>query len=422
MGIEEAPELIRRAVQEAERCLQDWAPELTRTAQANHQKVLVAFQAERVSAYHFHGTTGYGLSDVGRDVLDQVTARILGTEAALVRSQFVSGTHALAAVLFGILRPGDHLLSGTGFPYDTLEEVIGMRGQGLGSLRDFGVAFDTVPLQSDGALDCAQIVRKIRPNTRLVMLQRSCGYTWRPSLTIARLQEGVRYLKERFPELNILVDNCYGELVETREPGDIGVDIMAGSLIKNLGGSLAPTGAYVAGRQDLVQLAAARLTAPGIGGAVGATLDHLRLYFQGLYMSPLTVAQALQGALFAAAFWQALGYEVHPQPREARTDLIQAIKLGSREQMIVFCQGIQQGSPIDAYVKPEPAPMPGYEDDVIMAGGTFIQGSTSEFSADGPLREPYIVYQQGGISYAYTRIGHILAAMNLYEKGLLLGG
>jgi cystathionine beta-lyase family protein involved in aluminum resistance len=417
--VTEWPDVIREAAREAEGVLRAMEDELRQRSDLNHQKVLAAFQREQVAAYHFHGTTGYGLGDAGRTVLDRVTARILGTEAAIVRSQFVSGTHAIAAALFGILRPGDHFLAATGAPYDTLEEVIGIRGQGLGSLRDFGVAFDAVPLRENGAIHYELLDRAIRKNTRMIFLQRSCGYTWRPSLSIRQIGELVRHIKNKFSDRCIFVDNCYGELVETLEPGDVGVDLVAGSLIKNLGGGLAPTGAYVAGKADLVEKAAARLTAPGIGGNVGATLDSLRLYFQGLFQSPLTVAEALKGAVFAAAFWQALGYEVHPEPTAARTDLIQAIKLGNRERMIAFCQGIQKGSPVDSYVSPEPSGMPGYGDEVIMAGGTFIQGATSEFSADGPLREPYAVYQQGGISYPYIRIGNILAAVNLYEKGLL---
>lgn len=381
--------------------------------------MLQAFQDERVTTYHLLGTTGYGLGDSGRSVLDRVFARILGTEAALVRGQFVSGTHAIAAALFGVLRPGDHVLSATGDPYDTLEEVIGLRGDGQGSLRDFGVTYSGVSLDAAGKIQYPLLEAAIQGNTKLIIVQRSRGYAWRSSISISALAELVGFVRQRFPQVLIFVDNCYGELVETLEPGDAGVDLMAGSLIKNLGGSLAPTGGYVAGKQQLVQLTAQRLTAPGIGAEVGASLEWQRLFFQGLFFSPLTVAEALKGSVFAAAFWSQLGFKVNPLPEEERTDLIQAVRLGSREKMITFCQGLQKGSPIDSHVYPEPAGMPGYGDEVIMAGGTFIQGATSEFSADGPLREPYVVYQQGGISYPYVKLGNLLAALNLWEQGLL---
>ncbi len=413
------PELIRKAVTEAEEVLLRQLPALQEKATRNHEKVLKAFQEECVSTYHLQGTTGYGLGDSGREVLDRVVARILGAEAAIVRGQFVSGTHAIAAALFGVLRPGDHFISVSGNPYDTLEEVIGLRGKGQGSLMDFGVSYDAIPLDCQGKLQYALLRESITDKTRLLMVQRSRGYAWRNSLMISQLKELVDFVRADFPHLIIFVDNCYGELVESLEPGDIGVDLMAGSLIKNLGGSIAPTGGYVAGRSDLVKLTAQRLTAPGIGEHVGATLDWQRLFYQGLFFSPLTVSESIKGAVFSAAFWRALGFEVHPEPEALRTDLIQAIKLGSREKMIAFCQGLQKGSPVDSHVLPIPSGMPGYEDEIIMAGGTFIQGATSEFSADGPLREPYIVYQQGGISHTYVQMGNILAALNLWQQGLL---
>lgn len=413
------PDLIRKAVADAEETLLHQLPAIQDIATHNHEKVLEAFQAERVSTYHLQGTTGYGLGDSGREVLDRVVARILGTEAALVRGQFVSGTHAIAAALFGVLRPGDHIISVSGAPYDTLEEVIGLRGKGQGSLMDFGISYDAIPLDSQGKLQYALIRKSITDKTRMLMVQRSCGYAWRDSLMISQLKELVTFVRSSYPHVLIFVDNCYGELVEKQEPGDVGVDLMAGSLIKNLGGSLAPTGGYVAGRADLVKLVAQRLTAPGIGEHMGATLEWQRLFFQGLFFSPLTVSEAIKGAVFSAAFWRALGFEVHPEPAAPRTDLIQAVKLGSRAKMIAFCQGLQKGSPVDSHVLPIPSGMPGYEDEVIMAGGTFIQGATSEFSADGPLREPYIVYQQGGISSTYVQMGNILAALNLWQQGLL---
>jgi len=413
------PELIRKAVADAEETLLRLLPEIQEIATHNHAKVLKAFQAERVSTYHLQGTTGYGLGDSGREVLDRVVARVLGTEAALVRGQFVSGTHAIATALFGVLRPGDHVISVSGSPYDTLEEVIGLRGEGQGSLMDFGVSFDAIPLDSQGKIQYALLSKSITGKTRMLMVQRSRGYAWRNSLMISQIKELVTFVRNTYPHILIFVDNCYGELVEKLEPSDIGVDLMAGSLIKNLGGSLAPTGGYVAGRSDLVKLTAQRLTAPGIGEHMGATLEWQRLFYQGLFFSPLTVSESIKGAVFSAAFWRALGFEVHPAPEAPRTDLIQAIKLGSRDKMISFCQGLQKGSPVDSHVLPIPSGMPGYEDEVIMAGGTFIQGATSEFSADGPLREPYIVYQQGGISSTYVQMGNILAALNLWEQGLL---
>lgn len=415
----EWPELINKAVAAAEETLLGQLPILEKKSALNHEKVLKAFQGEQVSTYHLQGSTGYGLGDSGREVLDRVVARILGTQAALVRGQFVSGTHAIAAALFGVLRPGDQVISVSGNPYDTLEEVIGLRGKGEGSLLDFGVTYEAIPLDSEGKLQYALISESISDKTRMLMVQRSRGYAWRNSLTIADLKELVEYVRASYPQIIIFVDNCYGELVETQEPGDIGIDLMAGSLIKNLGGSIAPTGGYVAGRSDLVKLAAQRLTAPGIGEYVGSTLEWQRLFYQGLFFSPLTVSESIKGAVYSAAFWRALGFAVHPEPETPRTDLIQAIKLGSKDKMIAFCQGLQKGSPIDSHVLPIPSGMPGYEDEVIMAGGTFIQGATSEFSADGPLREPYIAYQQGGISHAYVKMGNLLAALNLWQQGLL---
>jgi cystathionine beta-lyase family protein involved in aluminum resistance len=417
--INDWPEAIRQAVVRADTALQKQEKYLNDLLNHNHIKVLKAFQTEKVNSYHLHGSTGYGLGDSGRDTLDAVFARILGAEAALVRGQFVSGTHAIACALYGILRPGDHLLSVSGQPYDTLEEVIGLRGNGQGSLKDLGIDFDLVDLDQEGKLQYDLIQKAITPQTRLLLVQRSCGYSWRDSLSIASMAELAAFVKKKFPGLLIFVDNCYGELVEKQEPCEVGIDLIAGSLIKNLGGSIAPGGGYIAGRSELVKLAAQRLTAPGIGAEVGATFEWLRLFYQGLFFSPLTVTEALKGAIFTAAFWESLGYEVYPRPESRRSDLIQAVKLGTREKLIAFCQGLQKGTPLDAHVMPIPGEMPGYQNEVIMAGGTFIQGATSEFSADGPLREPYVAYQQGGISHTYVKIGNISAALNLYAENLL---
>lgn len=413
------PTIIDQALAQAEEILEEQTLILNQIAEKNHQKVLKAFQDARVSAYHLTGTTGYGLGDSGRDTLDKVTAAIMGTEKAIIRHQFVSGTHAIASALFGVLRPGDHFISVSGLPYDTLQQVIGMKKPLPGSLSDLGVTFDILPLDNENRIQYRFLDKLVTTNTKLFILQRSKGYEWRNSLTIAQISEFVEYAKRKYPEIDIFVDNCYGELVEEKEPGQVGVDLLAGSLIKNLGGTLAPTGGYIAGRADLVQKAANRFTAPGISTDVGATLDNLRLLYQGLFISPLTVSEALKGAVFSSAFWQRLGFEVHPEPEDQRTDIIQAVKMKSKEKMIAFCQGLQKGSPIDCHVLPVPSEMPGYTDEVIMAGGTFIQGATSEFSADGPLREPYAVYMQGAISHLYVKNANIMAALKLKEKNLL---
>ncbi len=410
---------IKEALAYAEEVLERQNRQLQEVAEKNHQKVLKAFQNARVSTYHLNGTTGYGLGDSGRNKLDEIVASIMGTEKAIIRHQFVSGTHAIASALFGILRPGDHFISVSGMPYDTLQQVIGLKHNISGSLADFGVSCDILPLDSQNNIQVQYLDKMVTSNTRLFILQRSKGYEWRNSLSIAQIREFVDYAKKKYPEINIFVDNCYGELVEEKEPGDIGADLMAGSLIKNLGGTLAPTGGYIAGRTDLVEKAASRFTAPGINMEVGATLDHLRLLYQGLFLSPLTVGEALKAAVFSSAFWQKLGFEVHPGPEDYRTDIIQAIKLKSKKKMVAFCQGLQLGSPIDSHVTPLPSEMPGYTDEVIMAGGTFIQGATSEFSADGPLREPYAVYMQGAISYYYVKSANVSAALSLKQNNLL---
>ncbi|HZW83790.1 MAG TPA: methionine gamma-lyase family protein [Candidatus Deferrimicrobium sp.] len=404
---------------EAEKSIEPALAKLTEVSEYNHAKVLSAFQAERVNDYHFNGTNGYGLGDEGRDNLERVVARIFMAEKALVRSQIVSGTHAIALCLYGVLRPGDEMLSVTGTPYDTLEELIGIRGDAGGSLKDLGVSYRQVDLDSEGKPQLEKIAAAITPMTRLVAIQRSRGYAWRRSIDINGIKGIIDVVKAVNPNIVVFVDNCYGELVEKQEPTEVGADLVAGSLIKNLGGGIAPIGGYVAGKSAYVDLAANRLTAPGIGSAVGATLGINRLLYQGLYLSPVVVREAVSGAIFAASLFAGLGFEVSPNFTEERTDLIQAIKLGTPEGMIAFCQGLQKGSPIDAYVVPEPSGMPGYGDQVIMAGGTFVQGATSELSADGPLREPYAVYLQGGLSYNYVKLGVLLAAQSLLDKGIL---
>lgn len=413
------PAEITKALAYAEETLEKQTRMLNHTAEKNHLKVLQAFQKAQVSTYHLNGSTGYGLGDSGRNTLDLVMASIMGAERALVRHQFVSGTHAIASALFGLLRPGDRFISVTGTPYDTLQQVIGLKNKMPGSLADFGISCDILPLDSENNIQFQALAGLVTPRTKLFILQRSKGYEWRNSISMAQIREFVSFAKKQYPDIDIFVDNCYGELVEDTEPGDAGADLLAGSLIKNPGGTIAPTGGYIAGRADLVEKAAARFTAPGINMEVGATLDHLRLLYQGLFLSPLTVCEALKAAVFTAAFWQKLGFDVHPGPEDSRTDIIQAIKLGSKEKMVAFCQGLQKGSPVDSHYLPLPSEMPGYEDEVIMAGGTFIQGATSEFSADGPLREPYAVYMQGAVSHFYVKQANITAALELMEKCLL---
>jgi cystathionine beta-lyase family protein involved in aluminum resistance len=411
----ESHPLIREALTQGEAALTKAAAEREDITRYNHRKMLHAFQTARVSAYHLQGSTGYGLGDAGREALDKVVAVLLGTEAALVRHQFVSGTHAIAAVLFGVLRPGDHFLSVSGLPYDTLLPVIGASesSPSAGSLADWGITFDAVPLRADSSIDLELTARKVRPTTKLFILQRSCGYAERAALAIAEISRFTAWAHANHPGIPVFVDNCYGELVEKLEPPEVGSDIVAGSLIKNLGGTLAPTGGYIAGSEDLVALAAGRFAAPGIGQEVGATLDQLRSLLQGLFFSPLTVSEAVLGMVFTAAFWSALGFPVHPGAEEARTDIVQAVSLGSPERVLAFCRGIQRGCPVDAHVHPLPAPMPGYADEVIMAGGTFIQGATAEFSADAPLRAPYTVFMQGGFSRHYVREANLLAAWEM---------
>ena len=368
------------------------------------QRVLEAFAAERLGVHHFASVTGYGHGDLGREVLDRVFARVLQAEAAAVRLQFVSGTHAIAAALFGVLRPGDRLLALTGRPYDTLEEVIGIRGSGQGSLAEFGIAYDELPLLPDGRVDVAGIAAALAAPTRLVLIQRSCGYSWRPSLSVGQIGALVERVKALQPGCLVFVDNCYGELVEPQEPTAVGADLMAGSLIKNLGGTIAPTGGYVAGRADLVEQACCRLTAPGIGAEGGTGFDLHRLLFQGLFLAPQMVSEALLCAELTAAVFEGLGYPVNPLVGAARSDVIQAVRLGSPEPLKAVCRAFQACSPVGSYLDPVPAPMPGYASELVMAGGTFIDGSTSEFSADGPLREPYVLYAQGGTHLAHAQL------------------
>ena len=382
----------------------------TATAQI---KILNAFQKNQASDFHLNGSTGYGYGDTGRDILELIWADIFKAEKALVRSNIASGTHALALCLFGILLPGDTFVSISGEPYDTLQTIIG-RNKEMGTLSELGIHHKVVELVND-AFDFDGIAKTVTPDTKMVCIQRSRGYNWRKSLTIAQIEEAIRFVKNINPEIIVFVDICYGEFVELKEPLEIGADLIAGSLIKNPGGGLAPRGGYVAGKAHLVDRAAARLTAPGIAEDVGSALDFNRLAYQGLFMAPLIVEQSMKGAIFAAQLLTQLGYKVSPAADAVRTDIIQAIQLDEPDNVRKFCRGIQMASPLDAHVTPYDAELPGYDDPVIMAGGTFVQGSSIELSIDGPMREPYIVYMQGGLSVAHVIAG-VVAAVGQMEQ------
>ncbi|WP_270400260.1 aminotransferase class I/II-fold pyridoxal phosphate-dependent enzyme [Mitsuokella multacida] len=383
-------------------------------AEANTLKVLDAMRECRVSDAHFNTTTGYAYDDIGRGKLEELYAKIFGAERALVRTQFVSGTHALATVLFGILRPGDELVSLTGKPYDTMQTVIGYDNPSPGSLKEFGVLYHELPMVA-GKVDMAHIKDVITDKTKMVEIQRSRGYSMRSPLSIENIRAITAEVHRIKPDCICFVDNCYGEFVDYEEPTQAGADIMAGSLIKNPGGGIAPTGGYIVGRDDLVELASYRLTAPGMGDELGASLSNNRLLFQGLFLAPHVVSQAIKGAIFAAGMFAKLGYKTLPLPTEVRGDIIQAIELGSADKLIAFCGGIQKYSPVDSFAAPEPWDMPGYADKIIMAAGTFVQGASIEFSADGPLREPYNVYLQGGLTFEHAIIGIMGAAQAVLD-------
>ena len=407
-------ERARRLVDQVVADHDETARQRTAGVSTRLQRVLSAFAAERLGTQHFASLTGYGHGDQGRELVDRVFARVLGAEAAAVRLQFVSGTHAIAAALFGVLRPGDHLLSITGRPYDTLEEVIGLRGRHQGSLADFGIRYSELSLTTSGAVDESALEQALETPLRMVLIQRSCGYSWRPSLAVSEIGRLCDVIHARQPDCVCFVDNCYGELVEEQEPPHVGADLIAGSLIKNLGGTIAPTGGYVAGRADLVQQACCRLTAPGIGREGGTGFDLQRLVLQGLFLAPQMVAEALIGADLVAGAFQRLGFAVNPGPGDHRSDLIQAVQLGSSESLKLVCRALQACSPVGSYLDPVPAAMPGYDSELVMAGGTFIDGSTSELSADAPLREPFNLYWQGGTHRAHVQLAltEALAALD----------
>lgn len=402
--------------QEAENEIRSQFERIDRIAQLNTLKVMQAFQDNKVSDSCFAGTTGYGYDDVGREVLDKVYAQIFCTDAALVRIGFVNGTHALSAALFAMLKPGDTLLSVTGLPYDTLRNAIGIEGDCHGSLKFYGINYAQVDLKADGSPDIGAIKKAAADKSvTAVLIQRSRGYGNRPAFSAEQIGEIARAVKEVDPSINVMVDNCYGEFTGEHEPTEYGVDLMAGSLIKNPGGGLAPTGGYVVGKAELVEKAAMRLTTPGIGGECGATLGNNRLLFQGLFMAPHIVAQALKTATFCSAMMSKIGFETSPAPEEVRSDIIQMVTLKSADNMKKFCKGIQSGAPVDSYVTPEPWQMPGYNCPVIMAAGAFVQGSSIELSADGPMKEPYIAYMQGGITYESGKLGIMMAVNEMLE-------
>ena len=398
------------------RCI-DRFREIDRVAQENTERVLNAFRNHRVSDSCFSGTTGYGYDDLGRETLDRIYADLLGTESAIVRIGFVNGTHALTSALFALVKPGDTLLSVTGLPYDTLQEAIGIRGNSFGSLKFYGVNYQQVELSASGEPDYKSIAEACKNTTvKAVTIQRSRGYSNRKALTVSEIGKIIDTIRQVRDDINVMVDNCYGEFTDLIEPGHVGADLLAGSLIKNPGGGLAPAGGYVAGREVLVQRAAARLTTPGIGGECGATLGSNRLLFQGLFIAPHIVAQALKTAIFCAAIMDEIGINSFPSVNDSRSDIIQTIQLGSEDRMRRFCRGIQKGAPVDSFVTPEPWNMPGYNDPVIMAAGAFIQGSSIELSADGPIREPYNVYMQGGITYESGKLGIMYAVEELLRQ------
>lgn len=415
MGIDE---IVFDFGQKISESLKERFEEIDKTAEYNQLKVVRAMQQCKASEACLYASSGYGYNDIGRDTLEDIYAAAFHAESALVRPQIACGTHALAVALSGNLRPGDELLSPVGKPYDTLEEVIGIRPSN-GSLAEYGITYRQVDLLEDGSFDYDNITKAINEKTRLVTIQRSKGYQTRPTLSVKRIGELIAFVKNIKPDVICMVDNCYGEFVETVEPTDVGADLIVGSLIKNPGGGLAPIGGYIAGKKEFVENAAYRLTSPGLGKEVGATLGVNQPFYQGFFLAPTVTAGALKGAIFAANIYERLGFAVVPNSTESRHDIIQAVTLGSPERVIAFCKGIQAAAPIDSYVDPEPWAMPGYDSDVIMAAGAFVQGSSIELSADGPIKPPYAVYFQGGLTWEHAKFGIMMSLQKLYEKGLV---
>ena len=398
--------------------LHDRFEEIDKNAEYNQMKVIKAMQDEKVAEMHLSGTTGYGYNDDGRDTLEKIYSDIFKTEDALVRPQIICGTHALNVALSSNLRPGDELLSPVGKPYDTMDEIIGIRPS-KGSLAEYGITYAQVDLLPDGGFDYEGIKNAINERTKLVTIQRSKGYASRPTLSVERIGELISFIKSIKPDVICMVDNCYGEFVERIEPSEVGADMIVGSLIKNPGGGLAPCGGYIAGKKECVEQAAYRLSSPGLGKEVGATLGVNQSFYQGLFLSPVVVAGALKGAIFAANVYEKAGFVVRPDGSEPRYDIIQAVELGSADGLLAFCKGIQAAAPVDSFVTPEPWPMPGYDSDVIMAAGAFVQGSSIELSADGPLKEPYSVFFQGGLTWYHPKLGIMISVQKMFEKDLI---
>ena len=400
------------------RSLHDRFEEIDKNAEYNQMKVIKAMQDNKVAEMHLSGTTGYGYNDDGRDTLEKIYSDIFKTEDALVRPQIICGTHALNVALSSNLRPGDELLSPVGKPYDTMDEIIGIRSS-KGSLAEYGITYAQVDLLPDGGFDYEGIKNAINERTKLVTIQRSKGYASRPTLSVERIGELISFIKGIKPDVICMVDNCYGEFVERIEPSQVGADMIVGSLIKNPGGGLAPCGGYIAGKKECVEQAAYRLSSPGLGKEVGATLGVNQSFYQGLFLSPVVVAGALKGAIFAANVYEKAGFVVRPDGSEPRYDIIQAVELGSADGLLAFCKGIQAAAPVDSFVTPEPWPMPGYDSDVIMAAGAFVQGSSIELSADGPLKEPYSVFFQGGLTWYHAKLGIMMSVQKMFEKDLI---
>ena len=398
--------------------LHDRFEEIDKNAEYNQMKVIKAMQDNKVAEMHLSGTTGYGYNDDGRDTLEKIYSDIFKTEDALVRPQIICGTHALNVALSSNLRPGDELLSPVGKPYDTMDEIIGIRPS-KGSLAEYGITYAQVDLLPDGGFDYEGIKNAINDRTKLVTIQRSKGYASRPTLSVERIGELISFIKDIKPDVICMVDNCYGEFVERIEPSEVGADMIVGSLIKNPGGGLAPCGGYIAGKKECVEQAAYRLSSPGLGKEVGATLGVNQSFYQGLFLSPVVVAGALKGAIFAANVYEKAGFVVRPDGSEPRYDIIQAVELGSADGLLAFCKGIQAAAPVDSFVTPEPWPMPGYDSDVIMAAGAFVQGSSIELSADGPLKEPYSVFFQGGLTWYHAKLGIMMSVQKMFEKDLI---
>ncbi|WP_138414683.1 aminotransferase class I/II-fold pyridoxal phosphate-dependent enzyme [Aquibacillus sediminis] len=411
--------MMEQLVEQVEKEIETQIKQIENVAQLNQKRVLDAFRNNKVSDSHFNSTTGYGYDDYGRETLEAVYAEVFGAEDALVRPQIVSGTHAITISLFGLLRPHDELMYITGKPYDTLEEVVGTRGDNNGSLKDYHIDFTAVDLTEKGEINWNEITRKITKKTKVIGIQRSKGYDDRPSFTVEEIADMIRFVKEIDPNMIVFVDNCYGEFVETIEPTHVGADLIAGSLIKNPGGGIARTGGYIVGRQQYIRQAANRLTAPGLEKETGATLGMLQEMFQGLFLAPHTVSEALRGSVFTSRLLALLGFKTSPSYQDKRTDLIQSVNFNTAEQMVAFCQAVQKASPVNAHVTPYPAPMPGYENDVIMAAGTFIQGASLELTADGPIRPPFTAFVQGGLIYVHVKIAIIEAITHLQEQGYI---